>query len=89
MDCSESGVDVQGSVRLCVHLFVVCSTYMAWYSIIESSAVISNVYGMFTMLFVCIVALVGGTCVVCSQSDVVVYCNAVCLFATYLGGLLL
>ena len=55
----------------------------------ESTDVIYYVYGMFAMLLVCIFALVGGTCVVCSQSDVVVYCSAVCLFATYLGGLLL
>ena len=81
MDCSESGVGVQRSVRRVL--------YMAWYSIGESTDVIYYVYGMFAMLLVCISALVGGTCVVCSQSDVVVYCSAVCLFATYLGGLLL
>jgi hypothetical protein len=85
MDCSESGVGVQGCVRLCVHLSVVVYSTR----IIESSDVIYYVYGMFAMLLLCIFALVGGTCVVCSQSDVVVYCSAVCLFATYLGGLLL
>ncbi len=85
MDCSESGVGVQGCVRLCVHLSVVVYSTR----IIESSDVIYYVYGMFAMLLLCIFALVGGTCVVCSQSDVVVYYSAVCLFATYLGGLLL
>ena len=47
--------------------------YTAWYSISESTDVIYYVYEIFAMLLVCISTLVG-TCVVCSESDVVVYC---------------
>ena len=58
MVCSESGVGVNGCVRLCVHLSVVRVLYTAWYSIGESTDVIYYVYGMFAMLLVYISALI-------------------------------